>query len=410
MRRCRTLFGFGLVVLTLTAATAVGQQFSTNYQFLQYPQSSPYASRPADLLASGYVSAADYESANSPGAIPPSPSGAAQNSGGGTGCGQNSCSSEPCCAAPCCCDDMFEHRTGFFGEFLYLRAFGVDVSHGIQQNGVGGLGTVPAGDVGVATPEFEPAYRVGFRWVPNPCNPCSDLSVTYTNYTSSTTNSLSAAPGIGGTTASLLLDPGTVTSASTFSQLNASYRIDFQLADVAYNVLLRSCDNYAVNFGIGIRYAHMQQDFAQVGLFDGAVGAEDTSTGIRFDGAGLRAGLDGQWRIGDSRFAIYGNANISVIFGEFSSHYTQFNTTTDTIEAQSNWSDDRCVPILDYEVGLKWTSCNDHWMASAGYYTAFWFNEVTTGQFVQAVQGADFTNVSKTMDFTGFTSRLEYRF
>jgi hypothetical protein len=68
------------------------------------------------------------------------------------------------------------------------------------------------------------------------------------------------------------------------------------------------------------------------------------------------------------------------------------------------------VPILDYEVGLRWTSCNGHWQVGTGYYTAFWFNTVTTGNFVRAVQFNDFTNVDKTIAFTGLTTRVEFRF
>src|SRR5262249_41878086 len=118
------------------------------------------------------------------------------------------------------CCDLFTHRSGLFADFLYLRAFGVDMAHGIQENvSQSGLSTAPAGDVGTLKPEFEPAFRIGFERAC--CGGCSSVRVAYTQYESDTTDILLAAPGIGGTASSLVLAPGTVTAGTTFSQLIA---------------------------------------------------------------------------------------------------------------------------------------------------------------------------------------------
>jgi Legionella pneumophila major outer membrane protein precursor len=367
---------------------------------LRYPAGSNAAMPVGYNLASDGLPAAPMAPPAAPAAVPET----TPTTGDCASC--NSCATG-CCPKPCCCSNMWEHETGIFADYLYLRPFGANVSHGIQQNGVGGLGTVPAGDVGVVSPEFDNGYRFGFEWA---LNCCSGIRATYTSYTTSGSDVLPAAGGIGGTAASLLLHPGTVTAASTFSELDANLDIDFRMVDIDYSVLISECESRAVNFNIGVRYAHLRQDFEQIGVFSGATGEEDTTSRIRFDGVGLRAGFDGQWRLGGSRIAAYGQGFINVLFGEFNSRYQQFNATTTTVEAASNWADDRCVPILDYEVGLRWTSCNGHWQASTGYYTAFWFNTVSTGEFVQAVQNNDFTHVDKTIAFTGLTTRVEYRF
>lgn len=433
----------GGLSLVLLACPAFGQElqqryFASSMPGLRYPQSAPVtattvpaAAVPAmTAMPVAYQVAADGSAPASvvppaalptPPAVPPAPTlpGTAPANGaaaiGGTAssscgsCGGNSCTScENCCnPCKCCCTNMWDHRTGAFGEFMYLRPFGANVSYGIQQNGVGGLGTAPAGDVGVISPQFDAGYRVGAEWA---CCCTSGIRATYTNYQTETNDTLLQAGGIGGTAASLLLHPGTISAASTFSELDAFQDIKFQLVDIDYSTLINECCSHAVNFNIGVRYAHLGEDFAQIGVFSGAEGEEDVFTRIRFDGVGLRTGLDGQWKIGDSRFAAYGWGFINVMFGEFASRYQQFNATTTTVEAASNWSDDRCVPILDYEVGLRWTSCNGHWQIGTGYYTAFWFNTVTTGDFVRAVQSNDFTHVDKTIAFTGFTTRVEFRF
>ena len=302
---------------------------------------------------------------------------------------------------------MFDHKCGAFAEYLYLRAFDVDMAHGIQQNGVGGLGTAPAGDVGTAQPQFSSGYRVGADWA---CCCCSDLSVAYTQYNSSTNNLLDAASGIGGTAASLVLFPNTVTAASTFDSLFASYVINFQTVDIDFSTLLCGNDTAKMDFVIGARYGHLQQNFSQDGEFAGATGSELTTTTIGFDGVGLRSGLTGEWQLGGSRFALYGRGYLNVLFGDFSSNYTQFDVTTDTVEANSHWVDGRVLPILETQVGIEWTSCNDCCRFSAGYETSYWFNAIDTAEFIQAVQSQSFTHASQTIAFTGLAARAEVRF
>ena len=318
---------------------------------------------------------------------------------------------------------MWEHETGFFAEYLYLRPFGADISYGAQQNGTGGgnfgvpPGGVPEGDIGVISPEFRNGLRVGGELALS-CT--SGIRATFTEYDTETTGSLvqpsGGAAGITATANSFLLIPGTLAfnnGNTTFSRLDNALGIHFKMADIEYSTLLTDvcCQTHAVNFDIGVRYAHLGQDFEQLASFPGANGDFDVATNIKFDGVGLRTGFDGAWRIGCSRFSLYGNAFINVLFGEFASHYQESDLTLGPPpETIANWSDDRCVPILDYEVGVKWTSCNGHWVVGSGYYTAFWFNTVATQDFVTALQTSNFNHVDRTIAFTGFTSHIEYRF
>lgn len=321
------------------------------------------------------------------------------------GCPPGTCPQCVPCAVPCV--NPFEHRTDVWGEYLYLRAFDVDMAHGIQQNGVGGLGTAPAGEVGVAAPQFESAFRVGGEIA---CDTCSGVRVAYTQYNSSTDNFLPAAGGIGGTAASLVLFPNTVTAASTFDSLSANYVINFQTADVEYSVLLAGSDVAALNYNVGARYAHLEQGFEQLGVFAGATGEEQTNTTIGFDGGGLRTGFDGAWQLHHCRFALYGKSYLNVLFGNFDSHYRQYDVTTDTVEALSHWTDHRVMPILEYETGIQWVNCSGCCRLSAGYYTAFWFNAVDTAEWIQAVQRQDFTQAHQTIAFTGLVAHAEVRF
>jgi len=428
-----TLGGLGLMLMAWPAlGQGLQQPYSVAPPDVRYSQSS-------GVVPTSYTTVvADDAPPPPPGTapIPSSPSGTSTPEPVATGnccstpcnsCGTNSCGCSnqcgSCCKQCCCCENMWEHETGIFAEYLYLRPFGADISYGAQQNGTGGgnfgvpPGGVPEGDIGVIAPQFRSGYRIGGELALS-CT--SGIRAIYTGYDTSTTSTLQqpsgGAAGQTGTANSFLFIPGTLAfnnGNTTFSRLDNALGIHFKMADIEYSTLLTDvcCESHAINFDIGVRYAHLGQNFEQLASFPGANGEFDVATNIRFDGVGLRTGFDGAWRLGNTRFAAYGMGFINVLFGEFSSHYQESDLTLGPPpETIANWSDDRCVPILDYEVGVKWTSCNGHWAAGTGYYTAFWFNTVATQDFVKALQNSDFNHVDRTIAFTGFTSHIEYRF
>jgi hypothetical protein len=341
------------------------------------------------------------------------PSGGCSTGGCGDGCADGECAGgcDDCdmsCGTVCGETPFWTHRTYLFGEYLYLLPTDADMAHAIQQNGVGGPGTVPAGAVGVLQPDFTSAYRTGFG-VAIGCN--ATIAASYTNFHDHATDSLAAPTGIvGGTVASLVLHPQSLNAGSTSSLVDATYDIHYQLADIEFRRLLSGTCKHAVNYSVGARYGKLEQNFLQIGEFSPPTGTIRTTTDIEFEGVGLRAGLDGEHRIGYSGFAGYGKLSINVLVGEFRTNYLQLDTTTTDVQANSTWNDRRVVPLLDYEVGVSWTSRSGHWRASAGYYTAFWFNTITTGEYVQAVQTADFVDVGETIAFNGLVSRVEFRF
>jgi hypothetical protein len=322
-----------------------------------------------------------------------------------TGCGERC---EECdCVECCCCDDYWQHRSGIWGGFLYLHAGDVDMAHAIQQNGTGGAGTVPDGRVGVAAPEYEPAFNVGANWA---LSDCSSVWASYTHFESRTSDSLGAPSGVGGTVGSLVLHPGTVNAGSTSSFVNANYDIDFDMFDVNFSRLFSGSECHAINYHVGARYASLDQKFGQFGTFAPPTGDLSTTSFIDFEGVGPRIGVDGRARLGRGGFSLYGNTFLSFLLGEFQSTYRQFNLTTDTREAYSTWTDARMVPLLETELGLSWTNCTGCLRVSAGYQLMWWFNAITVGEHIQAVQNSNFLNVGDTIAFDGLTTRVEWRF
>ncbi|MEQ8208311.1 MAG: Lpg1974 family pore-forming outer membrane protein [Lacipirellulaceae bacterium] len=338
------------------------------------------------------------------------------------GCDTGCC--EPCCDDACCdtgcCDSAccgcipeccppgakaWKHRTRVWGEFLYLQPGDADVSHAQQQNGLGGAGTVPFGTIGRVDPDFEPGFRVGadFKYSDR-----SSVFVSYTQYESAALGSLSPVPGNG--TLSLIHHPGALTTASA-GPLVATYDIDFQLADFGVRRLWKCGCDFAINWSLGGRYGHLEQGFYQSGIYAaGVTGQVDTISNVDFDGGGVRAGLDGEYRFGCHGFSLYGNVNVSPMIGTVQADYTMRNVTTDQLLALAVWKDDRFITTLDYEAGIAWTSAKEHFRVSAGWNSAHWFNAVTTDSFINGVQGNNYVDIDGPLSFSGLSTRVEYRF
>jgi hypothetical protein len=315
------------------------------------------------------------------------------------------CNCGDCCKL--CCP--WGHCTSVWGEALYLHATGADMVHAQQQNGIGGAGTVPYGKIGAVDPDFEPGFRVGANIG---LSDTASFGASYMYYESTAVDTINAPTiaGGGGAVGSLVHHPGAAITASN-GPVYGQYDIDFQLAEFECRRLLYGDSCGYLNYSVGARFGHLEQDFSQQGNFSGGTsGAIDTYTEIDFDGGGAMFGLDGERRIGRRGLSLYGNAGVSPMVGQFSSDYLMYNDTTDTVLALAQWKDDRFVTLVDFELGLAWTSCNQKWRLSAGYLAQFWFNTLTTPEFVNAVQTNNYTDRGDTLSFDGATARIERRF
>jgi hypothetical protein len=288
-------------------------------------------------------------------------------------------------------------------DWIDLHVAGADVAHAQQQNGIGGAGTVPFGDIGTADIGYNSGFRVGGEVA---CNGCSGVEVDYTRFTSNSSDSLDPPSilGGGGAVGSLVQHPGAGLTASD-GPVDATYDIDFQTADVLYRHLWRTGRKYAVNYELGAEFGHLRQAFSQTGVFSGGnSGVIDTTSTISFDGGGLKAGVDGEQCVCCGMF-VYGKATASALSGEFDSRYQMFNSTTETLLARAKWQDERVVGQIDAELGIGW-ACGC-FRLTAGYLFSEWTNVVDTSSFINAVQADNYTNVQNNIVFDGLVTRLE---
>ena len=289
----------------------------------------------------------------------------------------------------------------FFGEFLYLKPTGIDVAHA-QQELVPGI---PLGQIATTDFEYEPGVRIGGDMA---VSPHSSIAGSYTYYESGTTSSIGppTVGGVTGTVGSLVQAPD-VGILGADSTVTATSEFDFQLADLEYRTRLRQGDRYWINGGVGLRYGQLEQSFEQTGDF-AVVGEIDTASTVDFNGGGVKLALDGGRNIGSRGFSVYGRTSLSPLAGSYRSNYSMFKDDLDTTLVQANWKEDRITTLLDYEVGLAWVGPRGRWRFAAGYPQAFWFNAVTTAEYIDAVQGSDYHGVSDTIMLNGLTARVEH--
>ncbi len=332
-----------------------------------------------------------------------------------------------CCEDPCACGGGYANSCGedcdglcagsfdecgsrscsIFVDWLYLQPTGVDIAHAQQQNGIGGAGTVPYGDIGTVDITHSPGVRFGGSWG---CDECSQVSLSYTFFESdgfNVTEPPASVIGGGGAVGSLIHHPGAAITASA-GPVEAFYDIDFQLVDLMYRRVWKSAPGFAINYAVGLQYGHLEQAFQQNGIFSGGQqGVIDTRTNIDFDGGGLKLGLDAERRLTHC-FSTYGRLSAAAMSGTFRSRYDMNNVSTDTLLAEANWKDDRVIGQIEYELGVGWTSCNERWHISTGYMFSHWTNIVSTGEFISAVQKDKYVDVDDTLSFDGVVTRLEF--
>ncbi len=325
----------------------------------------------------------------------------------GVACGGSGCCKQKCCLTPC--TDFFRQRCFVFGDFLYLKAFGPDLVHATQQNAApAGQGTVPYGNAQNLMQPWQPAFRVGGGYA---FNNCSSISVSYMQFFSNVSDTLDLPTTTNfGSVVSSVLAPGTVNSGTTFSRISAVSSVNFRVADLMYNRLIFGTPTAYLNWSAGVRYGHLHQNFEQDAQFAQPNNPQFTTSSINFDGVGPRVGLDGRRRLGCGGFSAYGQGSITTLFGETVTGYSQTDTLTTALLASSNMQSFRVLPLLDCELGLSWTSCGGHLRVGGGYYTAFWFNAITTPQYISAVQNNHFISMGDTVTFTGAVVHAEARF
>ena len=307
---------------------------------------------------------------------------------------------DACCdRCSCCC----KHYV--WGEALFLRARDAEVAFATPIDGPirpePGNYPVQVGPVGLVDPDFEPGFRVGFA---TDLDCCARIGAEYTRYESGTSHAVETLPV--NVLASHVVHPGTLNAIGSFYSGEASLDIGFDLVDLDYRCVFASGDCYEINYLAGLRYGHLDQEFRSQFTNNGV---EEVDTNIRFDGGGLRFGLEAERHSCCTGLMVYGKAIGSFAAGDFRADYRQMEAT-DSVVVDTSWKSGRVVGMADFELGAGWMSCNGCLRVTGGYMLSTWYNTVQTDEYIHAVRRNHFVGLGDNMTFDGFVARVEARF
>lgn len=324
-------------------------------------------------------------------------------------CGDGKCNTKgKNCEARC--PPAWAHRCGVFAEYLLLRPNDAEVAYGVPINGPivrPPADPVQVGPVAIVDPDHSAGFRVG---VSSAFDCRSSVVVTWSHFDSNTENAIATDPQEA-VIRSLVMHPSMFEANSDALAAWANLGIDYDTIDVDYRSILWLGECSVVNWSAGARYAHLSQNFQSLFTLTGE--NEEVLTGINFDGGGIRLGLDGE-RHRCNGLLLYGKSSLSLVAGEFRATYFQGDNFDPEI-VNTSWMASRVVPIMDLELGVGWRSACGHFRLTGGYNVSYWFNTVTTDQWIKSVQENDFVGQPDgmsydTTSFDGLTVRAEYRF
>jgi hypothetical protein len=328
-------------------------------------------------------------------------------------CSRMSCAqpnSMACCGeSEGCCPDMSCRRCDYvgkeiFAEYLYLRPLNAGVEYAVPFNGAISAGLVPleAGRTASVDPGFSSGFRAGGGfWFDD----CTAITATFSHYENNSYDAISINPPL--VLRAMVMHPSSFDADADWLDASAHQNISYDLGDLDYRHEFYSSECSSIDYVVGIRYANLRQEFDS--QYESII-IGNVNTQVNFDGGGLRFGLEAQ-RYGSRNLSVYSKASASFLGGEFRGTYLQSDTNLPVV-TQTDWKEARFVSILDCEVGVYWTSCNNRVRASAGYMVSGWMNVVKTAEFISSVQANKYHGPDKIngngLVFDGLVARLEY--
>ncbi len=311
------------------------------------------------------------------------------------------------CDSPCspqaCCVPWWAHRSGAFGELLYLSPGNSDLIYAVEQTGPVPQAS-PTGPIGISNIDEHLGYRVGLNLAHSNC---SSLAVSYTRWDGET-NSILQATGTN-VLNSNVIHPSTATTGAASLEATARQLANFQFGDVMVRRVYRSSDCGVINWNAGLRYGNLEQGLSTNQTVSVATGLTNVTTDIDFSGFGIIGGLDGARHSTHTGFLVYGRALGSLLAGNWQADYRQTNQFGGGVIA-NRYDDYRVTPVVDTELGVGWQSCGGCLRVTTGYLFSTWFNAVTTRDYIQSVRTGNMLNLDDNLTFSGLSLRTDLRF
>lgn len=256
----------------------------------------------------------------------------------------------------------------------------------------------PQGSVESVNWEANSGYRIGGGYrLPDSG---WEIGAYYTYFHAANNRAINAPPD--GALYATMTHPGFVDQVSSAV---GTGNLNYNVVDVDLGRRFRVNDSLGLWLFGGGRFASIDQQMSA--FYDGiSANQARVSSPIKFNGAGLRVGGEGQWFMGRG-FGLYANGAASLMTGDFRTSVSETNNNGATVITNVSDRFRKVVPVTELGLGVSW---QNSWVrARVGYEIINWFGLVDSPDFVH-----DFTNkysrrVSD-LSLDGLAAQLEFAF
>jgi hypothetical protein len=228
-----------------------------------------------------------------------------------------------------------------------------------------------------------------------------EVGAYYTYFQTRAQRTLEAPPG--GTLFATLTHPGGIEQVQTAT---ADSSLKFNVVDVEVGRWFDICDSFAVRCFGGARFAWIDQNLNAF-YNGGDANHAAVSSPINFDGAGIRIGGEGRWKMGKG-FSLYARGSGSLLEGRFRTHLIEINDGGAVVDANVSDRFEKLVPVAELGLGVAWEyRC---FQVRLGYEMSNWFNMVDSPDFVDDVHQAKAVRRTSDLSLDGLLLQVGLNF
>jgi len=300
----------------------------------------------------------------------------------------------------------------FIGDYLYIRPSNAEVAYAQVVDAGSGL---PIGRTGVANPYHDIGFRVsGARALGDGAS--LGVSYAYFDTTVATSTLASDNPQLlvppDSQVRSLVFHPAAPNAGILGDTAIARQTVRFQMGDVDYKAAMVSGPRYCANLLVGARFLDLDQRF-ESSITDGSGFSELMYADVRFEGGGVRFGVEGERQSPSSGFLVYGKGTMSFVAGTVRARFSEFNELSPfVVDGFGRFN--RLLSMLDFELGAGWTNVDGTIRVTGGWMMSGWYNTVKPSNLIRAVQtttpGILDSPPENVLAFDGLVFRVELRF
>ena len=199
--------------------------------------------------------------------------------------------------------------------------------------------------------------------------------------------------------------PGLIVQVNSAS---AKSTVNLNLFDVELGKRFDLSESTTARLFAGPRFANIDQKFNalyQGGDVSGTANRDDVRRRLFFDGGGVRAGGEVQWKFFDQIGTYFRGAG-SLMAGRYRSDLTETSSNSPIVNVSEKFT--RVVPNLEMGLGLMYET--GHWRLSLGYEFSTWFDMAEGLDFVSDAHPAKLGSKTGNLSFDGVVFRSELSF